>query len=318
MKSLAVGLIGLSLSTAAFAQSRRVAIHQSSSIADAVAEADRAPPHSDALPAAGGVVGEATSTLIPGTGEAPPDPELEGRDQQGDAFYCQKRALGRWFYCEHPHKDDHPQVGDMSPALTASQRVAAISKRIDELRDRAILDPSEANLVAFMRYQREQTNRASLMADMFERTLIAHPELDYNLQRPVSTLGKQNWVEQRNSEIAQTMLQLKQRYGVFFFFASNSKSSEIEGPILRSLADNYGLTVVAVSEDGGPSSDFPDYLIDTGQREHMGLPGRQVPTIALYDTTLHKTVLISTGVVSSDDVMQRIFLLTQTEPGKDY
>ena len=247
----------------------------------------------------------------------PPQP-----DQPSDDFYCRQRALGRWFYCEKSRNPAHldaanPDAGPIA-GLTASQRVAAISKHMDELRDRAILDPSEANMVAFMKFQRQQSDRASLMADVFERTLIAHPDMDYNLQRPVSALGKQNWLEQRNQEIATTMLQLKQRYGVFFFFASRSRPSAVEAPILRSLADNYGLTVVAVSEDGGPSQEFPDYLVDTGQRRAMGLPGKDVPMIALFDTASHKTVLIATGVVAADDVMQRIFLLTKTEPGKDY
>lgn len=249
---------------------------------------------------------------------APDSAQAPQPDQHGDDFYCRQRALGRWFYCEKPRNAAHPDPADPDAVLTASQRVAAISKHMDELRDRAILDPSEANMVAFMKFQRQQSDRASLMADVFERTLIAHPDMDYNLQRPVSALGKQNWLEQRNQEIATTMLQLKQRYGVFFFFASRSRPSAVEAPILRSLADNYGLTVVAVSEDGGPSQEFPDYLVDTGQRQAMGLPGKDVPMIALFDTASHKTVLIATGVVAADDVMQRIFLLTKTEPGKDY
>ena len=249
---------------------------------------------------------------------APNAAEAPQPDQHGDDFYCRQRSLGRWFYCEKPRNVAHPDPANPEAGLTASQRVAAISKHMDELRDRAILDPSEANMVAFMKFQRQQSDRASLMADVFERTLIAHPDMDYNLQRPVSALGKQNWLEQRNQEIATTMLQLKQRYGVFFFFASRSRPSAVEAPILRSLADNYGLTVVAVSEDGGPSQEFPDYLVDTGQRQAMGLPGKDVPMIALFDTASHKTVLIATGVVAADDVMQRIFLLTKTEPGKDY
>jgi conjugal transfer pilus assembly protein TraF len=50
----------------------------------------------------------------------------------------------------------------------------------------------------------------------------------------------------------------------------------------------------------------------------MGLQGRTVPAIVLFDTHTKQPVPIGYGVMAADDVMQRIFSLTQLEPGSDY
>lgn len=234
----------------------------------------------------------------------------------GDDFYCQRRGLGTWFYCDHPKADSPPPASQAE--ASATDQIEALRKQGDELRNRAILKPTEANVIAYMKYQRQQTDMASTLADMWGRVLIAHPELDYTLQRPVSNLGKANWQEQRQSDIEATMRALNDRYGVFYFYDTRSKASQIEGPIMRSLADNYGLAVVAVSQDGGASAEFPEYVVDHGERERMGLPGKVTPAVALFDTVTRKAILIASGITAADDIMQRIFILTKTKPGEDF
>ena len=134
----------------------------------------------------------------------------------GDDFYCQRRGLGTWFYCEHPKADSRPPASQAS--VSATDQIEALRKRGDELRNRAILNPTEANVIAYMKYQRQQTDMASTLADTWGRILIAHPELDYTQQRPVSNLGKANWQEQRQADIEATMHALNDRYGVFYFY----------------------------------------------------------------------------------------------------
>lgn len=75
---------------------------------------------------------------------------------------------------------------------------------------------------------------------------------------------------------------------------------------------------MAVSIDGGPNAAFPNYLIDTGQFQAMGMAGKQVPALVLFDTVTKQPMPIGYGVMAADDVMDRIFTLTNTEPGSDF
>jgi conjugal transfer pilus assembly protein TraF len=243
--------------------------------------------------------------------------------QLGDDFYCAERRLGAWFYCEKPKAEDREKTkqseGSKAPSMSASDKVKAITRRLDELRDKAILEPTAENVISYIQYQNAQSDRASKFADVWERSLISNPELDYNLQRPVSTLGKQVWTEERKATLDRTMAQLKDRYGVFYFYSGQDCAScDVQAPIISSLRDNYGLTVMGITSDGFAHPLFPQSMADQGQRERMGLPGDINPTVALYDTLAKRSILIGSGILSSDEIVNRIFLLTQTQPGEDY
>ncbi|MBB4860542.1 conjugal transfer pilus assembly protein TraF [Novosphingobium chloroacetimidivorans] len=234
-----------------------------------------------------------------------------------DAFYCKERKLGTWFYCDAPR----PVVEKENAAaasVPATTRLAAITKQLDELKAKAILEPTPDNVVAYVRYQREQLDRASTFADVWGRSVWQNPELDYTLQRPVNTLGKRAWMDQRKSDRNAVMEGLSQRYGLFYFFSSSCGACEVFSPILKSLADQYSMSVLPVSMDGGPNSAFPSFVTNTGQYERMGLNGGQVPALVLFDSVTKQPIPIGYGVMSADEVMQRIFVLTKVEPGSDY
>jgi len=236
---------------------------------------------------------------------------------RGDDFYCGERRLGQWFYCEKPKpKPAEPQAA--APTQSASERMAAIGKELDELKARAILEPTEENVIAYVRFQREQLDRASTFSDTWQRALWQNPEIDYTLQRPVSTVAKRAWSDNRTADKDQVLANLGQRYGMFYFFAQSCGACEIFAPILRSVASSHRMAVMAVSMDGGPSRDFPDYVVDSGQRQRMGVPGNATPALVLFDTATRKTVPIGFGIMSADEIIERIYMLTNTKVGSDY
>ncbi|MDE1918312.1 MAG: conjugal transfer protein TraF [Sphingomonadales bacterium] len=237
----------------------------------------------------------------------------------GDPFYCGERKLGTWFYCERPKpKPSEPAASPSAASPTYRQRLDKIGARLEELKAKAILEPSSDNIIAYVRYQREQLDRASTFADVWERAIWQHPDLDYTLQRPVSTLGKTAWLEQRKNDREAVIASLSQRYGLFFFYSSSCGACEVFSPIVRSLSDKYHLSVLPVSMDGGPTPAFPRYVVNQGQYEKMGLEGGQVPALVLFDTYLKKPIPIGYGVMAEDEVLQRIFYLTSVKPGSDF
>jgi conjugal transfer pilus assembly protein TraF len=237
--------------------------------------------------------------------------------QQGDDFYCGERKLGQWFYCERPKAKPSAPQASAQPQQSSTAQLKAITKQLDELKARAILEPTEANVIAYVRYQREQLDRASTFSDTWQRALWQNPDIDYTLQRPVSTVGKRAWTDNRSATRDQVLSRLGQRYGMFYFFAQSCAACEVFSPILRSVADSHRITVMAVSTDGGPSRQFPNYVVDSGQRQRMGVP-LATPALVLFDTVTRKTVPVGFGVMSADEVMERIFMLTNSKVGSDF
>ena len=235
-----------------------------------------------------------------------------------DPFYCGQRKLGTWFYCERPKPADRKGSAPTAAAESYRQRLDRIGARLEELKAKAVLEPSPENIIAYVRYQREQLDRASMFADVWERAIWQHPDLDYTLQRPVNTLGKSAWLEQRKTDREATIATLSERYGLFFFYSGSCGACEVFSPVVRSLADKYHLSVLPVSMDGGANPAFPRFVVNRGQYEKMGLEGGQVPALVLFDTYLKKPIPIGYGVMAEDEVLQRIFYLTSVKPGSDF
>lgn len=252
----------------------------------------------------------ASATSLPALGSAA---ELGS----GDAFYCGVRKLGTWFYCDRP-KPEHEQSMPTAPGLSATDQLDAVTAELRELKARAILDPSPDNVTAYIRFQRAQLDRASLFGDVWQRAVWQTPELDYTLERPVGTVAKQQWLDARKSERDRALDQLGTRYGLFYFFAQSCGACRVMSPIVKAVADSHHITVRAISTDGGPSETFPRYTVETDQRTAMGLTTKVTPAVVLFDSVTRQPVPIGYGIIAADDLMDRIFLLTQRKAGSDY
>ena len=234
-----------------------------------------------------------------------------------DPFYCGERKLGTWFYCDRPKATDKPST-TATAAVPFRKQLDQVGAQLEELKAKAILEPTPDNVIAYVRYQREQLDRASTFTDVWERAIWQHADLDYTLQRPVDTLGKTAWLAQRKTDQEAVMASLSERYGLFLFYSASCGACEVFSPIVRTLADKYNISVLAVSMDGGPNPNFPRFVVNHGQYQKMGLSGGQVPALVLFDTYLKKPIPIGYGVMAEDEVMSRIFTLTSVKPGSDF
>lgn len=233
--------------------------------------------------------------------------------------WCEQRKLGTNFYCVRPKEEKGPEKPAASPpASSAADRMEKITKELRERKALAILEPTPENIESYIRFQREQLDRSSLFADQWQRLVWQDPELDYTLERPTGTLAKRLFTDARQVDRQQALVNLSSRYGLFYFFASNCGACTIFSPILKSVTDSNRITVMAVSTDGGPSDQFPKYVVDSGQRQRMGVDSRAVPAVVLFDTQTKQTVPVGYGVMSADELMERIFVLTQKEIGSDF
>lgn len=159
------------------------------------------------------------------------------------------------------------QPAPQAPSATA--QLDAITATLREPRDHRT-QPRKRD-PAYIRFQREQLDRASLFSDVWQRAIWQDPELDYTLERPVGTLAKRQWQDARAAERDTVMAHLSERYGLFYYFAQDLRGLRGDGPIVKSVADRWHLTVRAISTDGGPSRHFPNYTVESGQRPRMGI-----------------------------------------------
>ena len=103
------------------------------------------------------VVLSVTAWASPIMAQEAPTAERDAIEQdRPDDFYCGERRLGQWFYCAKPKPSEEVRPTTSPKETSATDRIAAITRQLDELKARAILDPTEANVINYVRFQREQ------------------------------------------------------------------------------------------------------------------------------------------------------------------
>ncbi|MDE0680419.1 MAG: conjugal transfer protein TraF [Gammaproteobacteria bacterium] len=226
--------------------------------------------------------------------------------------------LGWHFYCDRDDEAIEDAWESMAPMASATARIAAIRRELEESRAAAILDPTPARVAAYLRMQKETLQRAAAFSDAFRRTVWATPDLDYSLTRPVGALAKQLWSDARREEIQAALAGLGERYGLIYLSRADCSECEVFGPLLRAFSLRHGLDVLAVSMTGEPLESWPEAVADNGRSAALGLDGAPLPAVALFDAAAREVVPVGFGVLAEDQLAERIFILTQREPGHDY
>ena len=240
-------------------------------------------------------------------------------------FYCKERNLGRHFYCEKakpisPPKSLSKNISIPNPMseLSAHDEIEDIRSQLQELRAEAVLRPTEESVRNYISFQREQLDRASLFSDVWRRVLWANPDLDYTLFRPVGHTSKRDWIDQRKAEQEKVLANLHKQFGLMYLYSSTCSACLQFSPILKDFATQFNIDVKAISTDGGENRYFPEAVINQGQIAKLGIRNIRVPAVLLFDSFTKSIQPISFGVISQSDLIERIFLLTQMEPGEDY
>ena len=252
-----------------------------------------------------------------------PAAAAEWRSWCGEPGSNAGQGLGWHFYCDRaeeppeaePAPRPAPSVADERPA---TERIEAMRKALEEARAEAILDPTPANVTAYLRLQQATLQRAAAFSDAFRRTVWATPELDYTLRRPVGALAKQVWSDGRRQARDAALARLGERYGLIYLGHAGCAGCKVFGPLLRAFASRHGLDVLAVSLSGEALEGWPEAVPDNGRAARLGLGKAPVPALVLFDARTKKVLPVGFGVMAEDEMAERIYALTALEPGHDY
>jgi len=228
-------------------------------------------------------------------------------------FYCQEEGK------EESKEDNKKLVKENSKNQEDyAQKLAEIKQTLENKKAKAVIYPTEDNIKDYMSYQKLVLDRSGNFADQWRRVIWKTPDLDYTLQRPVSKVGKESWIDQRNLDVASAVKNINERYGVFFLFRSDCPHCHRYSPILKDFQEKYEINIMAVSMDGGALSEWPKFMINNGQIAKMGIEVQAVPATLLFDKVTRRVIPIGFGVLSHSDLEERIYAQTKLEVGDDF
>jgi conjugal transfer pilus assembly protein TraF len=145
-----------------------------------------------------------------------------------------------------------------------------------------------------------------------------NPAFDYNTVNPNANFAQVELKAQRRDERERTMRQLAQNYGLVFFYRADCPYCKLQAPVLRILANTYGMEVLPIGLDGGPIDGFPNARADNGisMRVSGGRGVDTVPALFLVARDTYESRFLGAGVLSVEDIVERVHVLTQVAPGE--
>jgi len=234
------------------------------------------------------------------------------------ANYCQEYGLGYNFYCQNETKEESKTEKKPQEQGDYVAKLAEIKQTLEDKKAKAVIYPTEENIKDYMAYQKMALDKSGTFADQWRRVIWKTPDLDYTLKRPVSKVGKESWTDERNKDVATTVRQINDRYGIFFLFRGDCPHCHRYSPILKSFRNKYGITILPVSMDGGVLPEWEKAMIDHGQIDRMGIETKSVPATILFDKETKQTTPIGFGVLSHSELEERIYAITKLEVGDDF
>lgn len=184
-------------------------------------------------------------------------------------------------------------------------RMKLFQEELERIQARAVLDPTPANVQAFMLINAQTQARAGKFAEVWQQVLLGTPQLDYRLVKPVDDAAIHAVNDAKLVINEEGMRAASKEYGLFFFFKSTCPYCIKIAPVIKQFSAQYGFHVVPVSLDGAGLPEYPEFK--SGQQAGIALKVESTPAIFLVNPKKRDIQPISYGYITWDELRTRIY-----------
>lgn len=205
-----------------------------------------------------------------------------------------------------------PELKDLSKLKTAEE----LRKELKVREDIAVMVPTEQNIKNYLDAWHLVQDKATVFTDQWRRVVWTNPQYDYSLRNPVNNTAVRVNNQAKDQDRTNYMREIAKEHGLIFFFRSDCPYCHQYAPTLKLLSEMYGIEVLGVSIDGGGLPEFPNPRDGRAVAQKWGIEKVPATFIASKKTGEHATV--GFGVMSLQEVIERIWTLTNTQPGQEF
>ncbi|HQS93764.1 MAG TPA: type-F conjugative transfer system pilin assembly protein TraF [Alphaproteobacteria bacterium] len=226
------------------------------------------------------------------------------------AGYEDHHAEGWHWYEEVKYQEEikeKPITQDQKSPSNPIKKLQEFKKKVEDLKAIAVMQPTFANVQAYMEIQKILLERSSKFAQKWLEVVYLRPELDYTLKHPISQVGRHVVAEDQKKQMEDNIRALSQTHGLFFFFSSKCGYCKAFAPIVKSFSKKYGWQVLAISMDGTTLPEFPKAQNDNGSASSLGI--KTLPTLLAVEPKSGQVIPLSYGLSTHDQIEDRIRVL---------
>jgi len=232
-------------------------------------------------------------------------------EPQAQPSYLFDHSRGWFWYERHPEPVKKGKKAEKKKEDAFSfppTNMADLKKQIKVLKERAIMHPTEKNLVAYIRVQNYLMDVSQTFAERWQQVIWTHPELDFSIAHPVNAQAIQIKQDEDSMYEHARIAHLAKDYGLFFIFASYCPYCHKEASMLKSFSQRYGISVIPISKDGKGLPEYPIPRPDTGIAAQLHV--HSIPSLFLVNPKKRVVIPLAYGLISEPELIRRIISMT--------
>jgi conjugal transfer pilus assembly protein TraF len=211
-----------------------------------------------------------------------------------------------------PSKSVKPAATPTAAPVTKGVSIAWLRENYSKLEERAIDNPTEENMEAYLYARRILLDKSQQFAVRAMEVTNANPVLNENSRVPYASLGAQSV---RNADFraqGKAVEHMAKTGGLIVFVDGSCRFCAMQLPIISMLKENYKLEALVVSIDGTVPKDYKgDFVKDTGLFRRLEL--KLTPSIVFInkprgygsdDPNLYQ--IVSQGFYAFDELTKQI------------
>ncbi len=226
-----------------------------------------------------------------------------------DPFFSKHQEGWHWY--QDPEEEQKQKTQTKSAPQNPTEEMQALRKRVEDSINLAILYPTEENLKNYARNYYEVIGKGQYFTDAYKLMLMRNPEFDYSLKFPVNFLSQNVYKQEREQSIEQNVREFAKTHGFFFFFKGRCQYCHIFAPTVKAFSKKYGVSVIAVSEDGGKLSEFPDAV--QGNYASTRFQVMVYPSLFAVNPKTQQVVPIARGAINLYELEENVARFVEAE-----
>lgn len=228
-----------------------------------------------------------------------------------------------WFWWEVEPQEPKEEPKPISTAPSSNSKpipedgeqevvigVKWLKENLPKLEQAAVENPTEVNLANYAYAQRLSLDYASRFSSKMMEFMTNEQVLSEERRRPTTKVALNSFNFQRDREEKNVINMMADTTHIWFFYRSDCPYCHKQIPILKSLQQQYGFKILAVSMDGNPMPGAEDWpmVIDDGLRMTKELKVVGTPSLFLVSNKKEFRYPLTSGLQPLDKLFSRISL----------
>lgn len=233
----------------------------------------------------------------------------ESDDQSDETnFYDESGEWGFYFFDDPNYEEIRKQVSkDPESVVEKMEEEKAELKTLLYL---AVLDPTKANLIAYIKKQNERILRAEEFSNRWQEVLLNFPELGSMIPTTHSGIQLKKQVEEKEQN--KILDSLKQDFFLLLFAKGGDPYGEHAVKVAKMFTSLSGWEMATVSTNELPLQNEPNYFVSPGLAELYKV--QNTPSFLIINPETQEGWHVGAGAIAVSDLIENICIQAKAHP----